>query len=1019
MTDGRGATASATVTVTVRAPNPPPVNRPPAAFDDIVETDFETPVTIAPLVNDSDPDGDPLTLVSVDAPDNGTATIVDGRVVYTPSRRFSGVDEIGYAIADGLGGTAQGAIRVTVRPLPVSDLRSWTITERDGTAGNRGIVSGTARLHTLSEGDSFITSIAVSFVVPDGPAAVAFTFQTPEFDRSATSLVRDAVEVALLDDRNRPLTTTLVAGRDAFLNITEGLSPTTAAGVTIDGSTYRLDLSGVPTGTRATLVFRLVNNDTDTNTRVTLGSVNLPGERSTDAAVKFFVVDPAADRTFRYGVEGLSAGTFDAPTGDVRGAASNRAGDTVWAIDRATKQVSVTSATGTTLGNWTATDAVAPEGVSVWDGDLWLVDRGPNRVRYYTGGAVKRIGDANETAGFSLDPENTSPSDLVTDGSRIWVTDDQRAEVFVYTTDGTLDGRWALDTDNADPSGITLDPSGGADLWVVDRVAKTVFQYAQGRNQRAGSLGANGTFRLNPANVAPEGIADPPPQLALDPIPSQVLAETHLLVSGTAISSEARLTDVTINGSPVEVFDAAGRFFSHVAVRPSTNTVVVTAHDSDNHATTETASIVGTQLVPGSVDFSQFIDLSASFAPQYASTSFDADTRTLFADVAVQNRGQYPTNVPLYVAVKNLSDPAVTVLNVAGTTPEGLPYYDFTGLVTGKQLAPDGTTGTLSLAFANPNRGRFTYEFVFLCVLNHAPAITSLPGIEATVESEYRTTVTATDPDNDSLTFALGSGPVGMTIDPISGAITWTPTVDQKGNHEVIVRADDGRGGVAEQRFTLTATDVRPNRPPVVTSLPITEAQVGESYRYDVNATDADGDPLAYAITVGNLPGLTIDDKTGVITWTPRVDQRGDRSFTVRVSDGNGGTAEQSVSVCVKNDRNRGPVIVSEPVTVAHITNYDSRSIILPYGEQGYRYKVVVPNAEQGFEAVGFDDSTFGIGTAGFGTGRYEGTPNPVTTSWNAYSDLLIRKNIDLNDSMRHVRVTVSVDNRFQMYFNG
>ena len=106
--------------------------------------------------------------------------------------------------------------------------------------------------------------------------------------------------------------------------------------------------------------------------------------------------------------------------------------------------------------------------------------------------------------------ENGSPSDITTNGSVGLVTDDQTDEVFIYNVTGTLLGCWHFDPANADPSGITLDPSGGNDLWVVDRGDLLVYHYAAVAALASGNPTASGTFPLVSENVQPEGIADPP-----------------------------------------------------------------------------------------------------------------------------------------------------------------------------------------------------------------------------------------------------------------------------------------------------------------------------------------------------------------------------------------------------------------------------------------------------------------------------------------------------------------------------
>jgi Big-like domain-containing protein len=108
--DGRGGTASAAVTITITAP----VNRPPVAINDNAATAVSTPVLIDVLANDSDPDGDPLTIIGVTQPANGAATITNGEINYQPQRGFTGTVTFQYTISDGRGGTATATVTVVV-----------------------------------------------------------------------------------------------------------------------------------------------------------------------------------------------------------------------------------------------------------------------------------------------------------------------------------------------------------------------------------------------------------------------------------------------------------------------------------------------------------------------------------------------------------------------------------------------------------------------------------------------------------------------------------------------------------------------------------------------------------------------------------------------------------------------------------------------------------------------------------------------------------------------------------------
>jgi hypothetical protein len=92
------------------------VNCPPVAVDDTATTVNGFPVTINVLANDSDPDGDPLTVTGVTDPPNGTAVNNnDGTVTYTPDCGFFGIDTFDYTISDGQGGTDTGTVTVRNR----------------------------------------------------------------------------------------------------------------------------------------------------------------------------------------------------------------------------------------------------------------------------------------------------------------------------------------------------------------------------------------------------------------------------------------------------------------------------------------------------------------------------------------------------------------------------------------------------------------------------------------------------------------------------------------------------------------------------------------------------------------------------------------------------------------------------------------------------------------------------------------------------------------------------------------
>jgi subtilisin len=112
--DGAGGTDTGSVSVTVTSANDPPV-----ANDDSASTAYQTSVVVPILTNDTDPDGDSLSVVSVGAASHGAVTIgLGGSVTYTPAAGYTGSDSFNYTVGDGAGGTDVGAVSVTVGAAP-------------------------------------------------------------------------------------------------------------------------------------------------------------------------------------------------------------------------------------------------------------------------------------------------------------------------------------------------------------------------------------------------------------------------------------------------------------------------------------------------------------------------------------------------------------------------------------------------------------------------------------------------------------------------------------------------------------------------------------------------------------------------------------------------------------------------------------------------------------------------------------------------------------------------------------
>jgi hypothetical protein len=203
--------------------------------------------------------------------------------------------------------------------------------------------------------------------------------------------------------------------------------------------------------------------------------------------------------------------------------------------------------------------------------------------------------------------------------------------------------------------------------------------------------------------------------------------------------------------------------------------------------------------------------------------------------------------------------------------------------------------------------------------VNHAPIITSTPITSATVNQAYTYNVNATDPDGDTLIYSLTVSHTGMTINSWTGVISWTPT--STGDYNVTIEVFDNGSPVKSdtQSFTIHVEGtISENQPPLITSTPDTTETVNQTYTYNVNATDPDGDTLTYSLTT-KPTGMTISSTSGIINWTPTT--AGYYDVTVRVSDGNLFDT-QSFTIHVREESettNQAPNITSTPITTATV----------------------------------------------------------------------------------------------------
>lgn len=257
------------------------------------------------------------------------------------------------------------------------------------------------------------------------------------------------------------------------------------------------------------------------------------------------------------------------------------------------------------------------------------------------------------------------------------------------------------------------------------------------------------------------------------------------------------------------------------------------------------------------------------------------------------------------------------------------------------------------------DRGLYTEKAFVIEVLdvNQPPGITSVAPGSAETGKPYTYQVQASDPDSgDVLEFLLGSGPAGMSMDPESGMLAWTPDSEQTGTYPVSLQVRDADGLSSSQTFDINVTAA--DTPPEITSAPVVSVLAGTEWQYQVTASDDQSTQLDYQLLAG--PNGMSMNAANLITWSPTENDEGANPVTVRVSDQGGNAVSQSFTVTVVTS-NEPPVISSNPPVSSRVG-------------QAYRYQVVADDPESGALTYRLGQAPAGM-TISAGNGSLEWTP--------------------------------------------
>ena len=277
-----------------------------------------------------------------------------------------------------------------------------------------------------------------------------------------------------------------------------------------------------------------------------------------------------------------------------------------------------------------------------------------------------------------------------------------------------------------------------------------------------------------------------------------------------------------------------------------------------------------------------------------------------------------PNNPPALVAIedKTVEEGQNISFVLSGSDSDGDALaYSVSGNPAGSSLTGNtfswipssGQAGSYTLVFAvSDGKGGSTERSVTITVTaptpptptNQNPTLTAIA--DKTIEENQTVSfvLAATDPDGDTLTYAVSGNPAGSAL--TGNSFSWVPSSGQAGSYTIAFTIDDGNGGSDTQSVNITVTAPTPptptNQPPTLTAISDKIIEEGQTVSFALSATDPDGDSLTYAIS-GSPTGATLSGDT--FSWTPASGQAGSYAFFFSASDGNGGSDSKSVTVTV------------------------------------------------------------------------------------------------------------------------
>jgi LPXTG-motif cell wall-anchored protein len=890
-----------------------PVNDAPVATNDTATVSEEGTVKISVLGNDSDVDGDTLTLTSITNPAHGTVVKnEDGTISYTPNTNYNGTDSFSYTISDGHGGTSTATVNITVNAVndapTVGDISKSGPEDTDITFTNGDFSTKFADIDIDS-----LVKIKIESLPANGTLKLNGVNVKVGDEISAADLSKLTFTPSLNWNGNTSFKWngndgTVYANVSGTVNII--ITPVNDAPVaSIDTSTVSED---------GTVKVSVLNNDSDVEgDTLTITSVTNPAHGTViineDGTISYTPdANYSGTDSFSYTISDGHGGTStstvnvtvnavnDKPTvGDISKSGLEDTNISFTLDDFSSKFADIDgdSLAKIKIESLPVNGILKLNGVNVKIGDeisatdLSKLTFTPNlnwngnTSFKWNGNDGTVYANVSGTVNIIITPVNDAPVASVDTAT---VSEDGTVKVSVLSNDNDVEGDALAITSVTNPvhGTVIINEDGTISYTPDDNYNGTdSFSYTIS-DGHGGTSTATVNITVNAVNDAPIATTDTATvsedgtvKISVLSNDSDVDGDTLAITSvtnpahGTVIINE----DGTISYTPFTNYNGTDSFSYTI---------------SDGHGGTNTATV---NVTVNAVNDAPTVGDIRKSCPEDTDITFTLeDFSSKFTDI----------DGDILVKIKIESLPGNGILKLNGENVrigDEIPLLGLSKLTFTPNLNWNGSTsfkwnGNDGTVYANVS-GTVN---ITITPVNDAP---SAVGTSITTDEDKAYSgklPVASDIDSTVFTYSLVDGPAhGKVMINADGTYVYTPNDNYNGSDSFTFKANDGSLDSNVATVSITVNPV--NDVPVATNDTATVSEDG-SVKVSVlsNDSDVDGDTLTITSVTTPAHGIVVINQDGTISYTPDANYNGTDSFSYTISDGHGGTATETVNITVK-----------------------------------------------------------------------------------------------------------------------